>query len=169
MIDTAPLIAEIVAAFDGVAREDGVSLREGMVLDDYGSDEACTAARLLDTDTRWQDVSDADMQRYDGVLTFSDAKGFRYYLPAYMLRDLRLYVHPTYGFSSDTLSGLQISSVPGVSDWKLEQFALITPEQGKSVCSFLKFTVVYGDKYHRQDAADALADYWNRYCEGDTE
>lgn len=169
MIDTAPLIAEITAAFDGVAREDGVSLRESRVIDNYGCDEERAEARLLDTDTRWQDVSDADMQRYDAVLTFSDAKGFRYYLPAYMLRDLRLYVHPTYGFSSDTLSGLQISAIPGMRDYKLKQFALITPEQGKAVCSFLEFSVVHGDKYTRQKAAAALADYWSRYCDGDTE
>lgn len=169
MIDTAPLIAEITAAFDGVAREDGVSLRESRVIDDYGCDEERAEARLLDTDTRWQDVSDADMQEYDGVLTFSDAKGFRYYLPAYMLRDLRLYVHPTYGFSSDTLSGLQISSIPGMRDYKLEQFALITPPQGRAVCSFLEFIVAHGDEYYRQDAADALTAYWNQYCEGDAE
>jgi len=165
VIDTTPLIAEITTAFDGVAREDGVSLRESRVIDNYGCNEERAEARLLDTDTRWQDVSDADMQRYDAVLTFSDAKGFRYYLPAYMLRDLRLFVHPKYGISSDTLDYLDLPR----HDYKLKHYSLLTPPQGKAVCHFLKFIVKHGAGDDPQEAAKYLAGYWNQYCNSDAE
>jgi len=77
------LIAEIAEAFDGVSRDDGTTLHEAMVMDDRGSEEEQRAARLLDVDERWQDVSD-DIAGYESALSFLDAKGFRYYIPAFM-------------------------------------------------------------------------------------
>jgi hypothetical protein len=169
VIDTAPLIVEITAAFDGVAREDGVSLREGIVMDDYGPEEQRAAARLLDTDTRWQDVSDDDMQRYEVSLSFFDAKGFRYYLPAYMLRDLRLNIDAEHGISSDTLYSLSLAADTRLRNFQLERFSLLTPPQGQAVCRFLRFVAIHTHKYDREYAADALADYWSRYCNEDAE
>lgn len=169
MIDTAPLIAEITAAFDGVAREGGVSLREGRVLDDFGTEEQCAAARLLDTDTRWQDVSDADLEEYESSLSFFDAIGFRYYLPAYMLRDLRLNINPTYGMSSDIVIPLDPCVGTNLHDYSLDQFRLLTPQQGRAVCRFLRFVAMHGNEGEREDAVRVLRDYWNQYCDGDSE
>ncbi len=167
MMDTAPLIAEIIAAFDGVAREDGVSLREGIVMDDYGTDEQRAAARLLDTDTRWQDVSNADLSNHYLSLHYLDDKGFRYYLPAYLIWDLTANTSSTHGIGSHVLFHLLMPPEANLRhDW-LERFSLLTPQQGKAVCSFLRFVAVYGELDDPQDAAAALADYWSRYCDGD--
>jgi len=84
----AALIEEIIAAFDGVSREGGVSMSEAEVIDDYGSDEERTAARLSDTDTRWQDVTDEQLGS-NWPLSFFDPIGFRYYIPAYMIYYIR--------------------------------------------------------------------------------
>lgn len=165
MIDTAPLIAEITAAFDGVAREDGVSLREGRAIDVFGSDKKRAAARLLDTDTRWQDVPNADLLDYYNSLVYLDAKGFRYYLPAYLIWDLRENTSSEYGIVSGTLWHLH----PPDDDSQLERFRLITPQQGRAVCSFLRFVAIHGGEGEREEAAGHLADYWNRHCEGDAE
>lgn len=146
-MDTALLIAEITAAFDGVSREDGVSLREGRVLDDYGTNEECAAARSLDTDTRWQDVSDADMQRYESSLSFMDAIGFRYHLPAYMARDLRLNIHPQYGMSSDIVPYLNPHLGTNLHGHAMDHFRLLTSTQGRAVCHFLEFAVAHGHEF----------------------
>lgn len=168
MIDTAPLIAEITAAFDGVAREDGVSLREGRAIDACVSDKKRSAARRLDTDTRWQDVPNADLLDYYNSLVYLDAKGFRYYLPAYLIWDLTANIS-SHGIDSNVLFHLQVPPQPNLRhDW-LERFSSLTPQQGKAVCRFLRFVAVYGTLDDPQDAAAALADYWSRYCEGDAE
>lgn len=167
MIDTAPLIAEITAAFDGVSREGGVSLREGIVIDDYGTEDQGRAARLLDTDTRWQDVSDHDLEECCVSLSYFDAIGFRYYLPAYMLRDLRQPFDPLYGLSSDTVFHLRLSTDTDGRNYNLMRYSLITPQQGKAVCRFLRFMVVHGQSSAQTLAARGLTAYWNRYSDHD--
>lgn len=162
-MDKDALIAQITAAFNGVAREDGVSLREGMVLDNYGSKEECAAARLLDTDTRWQDVTDEDLREYAISLSYFDAKGFRYYLPAYLIRELRQNETAEDGFYTDMLFDLRLPLDKRMRDYKLEHFSLITPEQGKAVCCFLEFAATHGYEQQQQEASDALAAYWSRY------
>ncbi len=83
------LIEEITAAFDGVSREDGVTLHEATVLDDYGSLEERAEARKQDTEDNWQDVPEEDIRFTDAVLSFLDPKGFHYYIPAYVVWYLR--------------------------------------------------------------------------------
>ena len=41
----AELVAEITAAFDGVAREDGVTLHQAIAIDDYKTDQEQLDAR----------------------------------------------------------------------------------------------------------------------------
>ncbi|MFG6099650.1 DUF6714 family protein [Leptothoe sp. ISB3NOV94-8A] len=72
------LIKEINEAFDGVAREDGVTLHEAMVIDDYGSPAERAEARAQDTEDQWQDVPEDDIRFSDAVLSFLDSKGFHY-------------------------------------------------------------------------------------------
>jgi hypothetical protein len=85
------LIAEIHEAFEGVTREGGVSWNETFVLDGYGSEEECSKARKTDRDHRWADLAyDETWIAGPGVggWSFLDAIGFRYYLPAGMIRML---------------------------------------------------------------------------------
>ncbi len=79
------LIAEIVSAFDGVEREDGITIHEAIAIDDYKSDEEQLDARRLDTEKRWQDVPAEAIVACDSALSFLDSKSFRYYLPAFMV------------------------------------------------------------------------------------
>ena len=83
------LIAEITSAFDGVVREDGITLHQAIAIDDWRTPEEQLAARQLDTEQRWQDVPDDVIVACESALSFLDAKGFRYYLPAFMVCGLR--------------------------------------------------------------------------------
>ena len=78
------LIAEIIAVFDGVSREDGTTLHEAMCIDDRESDDECIAARRFDTEQRWQDVPDNAINYCCSALSFMCPKGFRYYIPAFL-------------------------------------------------------------------------------------
>jgi hypothetical protein len=85
----AELIAEITAAFDGVAREDGTTLHEAIAIDDRNSPEEQLAARRLDTERRWQEVPAEFILASCSVPHFLDEKGFRYYLPAIIVYGLK--------------------------------------------------------------------------------
>ena len=86
------LIAEIHDAFAEVSREGGVSWSETTVIDDYGDEDECTAARLSDNDTHWSQLVDDShwiTTRGVGGFSFLDPIGFRYYLPPVLIRTLR--------------------------------------------------------------------------------
>ncbi len=85
------LIAQIRKAFDNVTRLGGVSLHEADVIDSYGSQKEREVARKLDLDRFWWEVPHADIERYPWILSFLDATGFRYYIPAYMTWALTQY------------------------------------------------------------------------------
>ena len=82
------LCADIIAAFDGVSRGEGITLHQAEEMDNRSSLDEQRAARSLDTDARWQDVPHAWIEDFSFVWYFFDAAAFRYYLPALMIWNL---------------------------------------------------------------------------------
>ena len=160
------VIDEIRRAFADVSREDGVTLHEAEVIDDYGSTEERAAARRLDTDLRWQDVPDRLIQEYSDTLCFVDVKGFRYYLPAYMIWAMRN--HET----TDSLSAthpifcLTLSDNPTHREWHLERFRAFDGPQARAIGRFLRFMAERADPGDAGLASRALDAYWGRFCRG---
>ncbi len=145
------LIEEITAAFDGVSREDGVTLHEATVLDDYGSLEERAEARKQDTEDNWQDVPEEDIRFNDAVLSFLDPKGFHYYIPAYVVWYLRNIDNEDPNYWSNTFDSVIFHLAAGfhgeVDNFYLSKFKLFTPEQAKAIAHFLVFEA------EREDAA----------------
>lgn len=98
LMEAGELLDLIKKAFDGVERGDGVTIHQATVIDDYGTEEEFVAARKLDTENRWQDVPDSALADNPHALTFLDAAGFRYYLPARMSWSIRNYEHDDNAF-----------------------------------------------------------------------
>jgi hypothetical protein len=88
-----PLAEKIIAttsqASGKVLRGQGISLHEADALDIYASDDQLKQARLLDTDIHWWEIAPDQLERFNGVLIYTNAEGFRYYIPAYMTLALR--------------------------------------------------------------------------------
>lgn len=85
--DQRRLLRLIEDAFSGVELGDGVSLHETVVIDLYGDPEERQAARAPDEKHDWRKlVDDAELIRTTGVggLSFYDAAGLRFHLPAYL-------------------------------------------------------------------------------------
>jgi hypothetical protein len=145
------LIEEITAAFDGVSREEGVTLHEATVIDDYGSLEERALARTQDTEDKWQNVPDEDIRFTDAVLSFLDPKGFHYYIPAYVVWYLRNIDNEDPEFWSNTF-GLYYLPFVSRCSWRHRRvlslkIKMFTPEQAKAIAHFLVFVV------EREDAA----------------
>jgi hypothetical protein len=135
----ASLIAEITAAFDGVARGNGVTMSEAEELAYFPSTEELAAARAMDTELRWQDVSAERIARCPSALHYLDPAGFRYYIPAYLIWYLTFESEEesmTYDYLTFFLD----------SDFEAEEnkamrtsLSLLTPEQSKAIASFCVF------------------------------
>ena len=80
----AKLLRQIESAFDGVELGGGVSLHQARAMDDYESPSEIAAARTLDTESRWQDISDEKLDRLSHTLAHMDAEGFRFHIPRFM-------------------------------------------------------------------------------------
>ena len=75
------------------------------MIDCHGTREERFKARRLDTDTRWQEVRDEWIEDLSSAPYFLDEKGFRYYLPAIMIWELK------HGGSSDSAAGDNVCSL----------------------------------------------------------
>ncbi|MCP5522321.1 MAG: hypothetical protein H7A46_12315 [Verrucomicrobiales bacterium] len=125
------LIESIERAFADVTLEDGVSLREADVIDDYGTREQRQAARAQDEHRDWRNIPEAAIARYYWCLSFFDAKGMRFHLPAYMCFALRRY--------SDSASASIDSTIYALGTRDDDLNRLLTTEQRSVVRQFLEF------------------------------
>jgi hypothetical protein len=154
---------QIRAAFAGVSRADGVSWSEADVIDDWGTEEACAAARAQDRDRSWEQLVDDpnwNLESGLGRFSFLDAIGFRYYLAPAMIRAVR----------SGQDSGIQFHlmlSCPGGSGnaYKLEQWSQLDARQRSCIAAFLSHMAAWADhqgwEVERDWWREALASYWD--------
>ena len=158
------LTAEIHAAFKDVSRDGGVSWSESDVIDGYGSDEERAAARARDKDASWTQLVDDQHWNPDrgiGGFSFMDAIGFRYYLPAAMIRCIRsgydegIQFHLDAGGSTEELRAYNIG-----------QLSALDMRQRQCVASFIRYMIAVSalqDDHEHYDAKAwlaALDSYW---------
>ena len=145
-------------AFAGITLGRGVSLHETVVIDDYGSTQARQKAREKDEKKDWRKLVDApELKAVTGIggLSFFDAEGLRFHLPAYMCLAL---VSPY----EDVVESLTFT-LTSSSDYNKERFAILNAEQREAVKVFLIYLRdLGGDAYDftRPKIEDALANYW---------
>lgn len=156
------LIQVISEAFADVSRGDGITLHEAMALDDRLSAMEVAKARLKDTDTRWQDIDPHSLQGMESALCFFDKKGFRYYLPVYMIADVQdefkfLYSAPF--FSLTKISGFsQRKTTPEMVIEKYDFSAM----QTKAIAAYIQY--IQHDRIGYDGKADKLSEErWKKY------
>jgi hypothetical protein len=147
------LLREIDAAFDGVSREGGVSWSESRVLDDQGTPAERAAARSRDREEDWRQLVDDPGWVVDpgsGGFYFLDPIGFRYYLPAAMVRCV------VSGQDEGVLPHLTV--YPGQSSRPpLAQWSRLDMRQRRCVARFLRYMHLAAVHSYR----DFRADWWD--------
>jgi hypothetical protein len=161
-LTTDTLTTEITTAFDGIPREDGITLHEAEEIDCHGSPEELLRARQRDTDSRWQDIPDQWISELPSAVHFLDAKGLRYYLPAIMLWHFR---HPHWSepATADLLySGLTSKEFP--HHHLVDLYNSLTDPQRRAVAHWLHF---YGDDCNNPNEQLTLlrASCWGKYLD----
>lgn len=142
----------IEAAFAGVTLGGGVGLQEAQGLDDYADAATCAAYRASDEKDDWHRISAEALCRCNSSLSFFDAEGMRFHLPAYLVADLR----GDYGFG-------MAFCLTQISDYD-RYFRLLSDAQRKAVRSFLLHILDDRDyEFDRPHILRALDEYWTEH------
>jgi hypothetical protein len=136
-------------AFAGVTLGGGVGLQEAQGLDDYEDAATCAAYRANDEKDDWHRIPAEALQHCNSSLSFFDAEGMRFHLPAYLLADLR----DDYGFD-------MAFCLTQTSDYN-RYFCLLSEAQRRAVRAFLLHILDEPDyQFDRPHILRALDDYW---------
>ena len=139
----------IESAFAGVTLGNGVGLQEAQGLDDYAGAETCAAYRSNDEKNDWHSISGKALRRCSSSLSFFDAEGMRFHLPAYLIADLR----GEYGFG-------MVFCLTQTGDYD-RYFRLLSDAQRGAVRAFLLHLLDDRDyEFDRPHILRALDEYW---------
>jgi hypothetical protein len=111
-----------------------MSLHQGRALDSYEPPEVVAAARALDPEHAWQDIPDEKIEQLGNALGYLDPEGFRFYIPRFMLFDLRD-AGPSNSATFAVSDALHAADVPETS----APLALLSPEQRSVLRDFVQF------------------------------
>lgn len=140
----------IEEAFTGVTLGKGGGLRQAQGLDDYADADTCGRYRAEDEKEDWRRIPIEALNACNSSLSFFDAEGMRFHLPAFLVADLR----GDYGFG-------MAFCLTHLSDYNLAQFSLLSPMQRAAVRSYLLFIVDDQDyAFDREHIQRALDVYW---------
>jgi hypothetical protein len=153
------VLAIIEEAFRGVELGDGVSLHETVVIDDYGSSEERRAAREPDEKRDWRKlIADPELTSICGVggLSFYDAAGLRFHLPAY----LSLAVIDLDSEDTDDVMGSLMFQLTNICKYNASRFSILSLTQCQCVREVLTFL---RDEYElaSTELDHAIAGYWS--------
>jgi hypothetical protein len=85
------LIDKIQSAFSGVELEDGVSLNMTEYNDSSGCRPEFMERAIHDERHNWSSIPDEVLEQFLATFSFTDLKGYRFYMPAYMIWAIRNY------------------------------------------------------------------------------
>ena len=143
------LVVATAEAFAEVALGSGIGLLEANGLDDYANKETLAAYRDEDEKYDWRAIPRERLNQYSSSLSFFDAEGMRFHLPAFLIADMR----GNYAF--DLVYNLTQSTLLE------DQCALLTESQRKVVRKYLQFAEEEEDhEFDREHIQRALESYW---------
>jgi len=138
-------------AFQGVQLGRGIGLWEAQGIDDYADAEQIAAYRARDKREDWSAISVEDLNYCYSSLSFFDAAGMRFHLPAFLLADL------AGNFTSMDI----LFTLTTRSDYTTSRFAELSPSQREAIRQFLLMRLA--DPHFRlshRSIQDALERYW---------
>lgn len=135
------LVSRIAVAFRDNELGDGTGLFEAQGLDDYASAEELAELRRRDLERSWREITVEELEGCYAAPTFMDARGFVYYIPAFLTAELK--DQSDYGYIK------RLYDPKGhPSDWDL----LLTSEQRAVLIDVLVFVAAHPEFAPDRDA-----------------
>lgn len=145
------LITEVHIAFKDVKLEDGVGLWEGKGLDDYADEKVRLELRKKDERNNWNQISSDTLNQCHCSLSYFDAKGMKFHLPAFMVASIM----GVYKFDL-------VFTLINLSDYQT-QFVFLSQKQKEVVKLFLEYLIESPEyKSEVSDIKIAIKNYWSK-------
>lgn len=142
--------AMIEKAFAGVTLGEGVGLLQARGLDDYADEPTLKALRAEDEKEDWHHISEESLQYFHDTLSFFDAEGMRFHLPAFLLWDLQT-----------SFSPFVVYSLTNTSSYSQKKFSLLSPSQRAAVRTYLLHILEDPEyRFEHENIRRALVEYW---------
>lgn len=143
------LCNKIREAFAGVTLGSGIGLQQAQGIDDHEDEATCARYRASDEREDWTRIPVTELNRCNGSLSFFDAEGMRFHLPAYLIAALQ----GTYKFD--------IAFCLTQSHDYARYFGLLSDAQRKVIRAFLLHICEASDyEFDRPHIVRALEEYW---------
>lgn len=159
LVGAIELVRAIELAFRDVSREGGTSWRETKLIDLWGLDEDKIQNLYSDGDRAWADlVLDRSWSFEVGIggFSFLDPIGFRYYLPAAMVRSIAA--------PWDSSLAFQLTAEGDLADHMRNKWSLLNDEQLAVVARFVRFMADHVDDEDFEEWGEAYRSEWWRYA-----
>lgn len=148
-MNKALVIESIRKAFCNVKLGDGIGLWEARAVDDYQSEDVQRKKREMDEKEDWSSFTPDVLQKCHSSLSFFDANGMRFHLPAFIIESLK-------GEVDDPVFHLTL-----LDDYALSKLATLSDDQIKAVVNYLFWCL--GNEYFEYEhpaIQRALDEYW---------
>lgn len=143
------VIESIHNAFSNVTLGDGIGLWQAQAIDDYETSEVQHQKRDEDEKQDWKLFSPGVLQRCHSSLSFFDANGMRFHLPAYMIASLNDEVDDP------------IFHLTHLDDYAKSKLTTLNREQINAIVGYLKWCLASEDLWpDHEDIQKALNEYW---------
>lgn len=181
-VDGTHIIQQVITAFNDVKLEDGVSLQEAneiFLIEDLAypafginsleAEALMVRAKATDINTDWQKISEERLNQaidpYAISFYYLDPKGWRYYLPAYMVWSLRKYIDSNWDMFDNVVRYFLVREQHKLyrRPWS-EYLALVSAKQLTAICQFLWFIINYSTGCGRAEAVKAMEQRWQYLC-----
>lgn len=137
-------------AFDGVVLGGGVGLQEAQGSDDYKDEATCADFRAGDEKDDWRKIAAEALNVCNSSLSFFDAEGMRFHLPAYLICELC----GDYRFDMAYCLTQTYQTIP-------EKFSLLDTKQRAAVRRYLLHLLHDPEyEYDRPQIERALNEFW---------
>jgi len=145
------IIEKIESAFSGVVLGQGIGLFEAQALDDYEPEEVQKRRREEDEKKRWSSISYEVLQSYHSSLSFFDADGMKFHLPAYIIGSIK-------GEVDDPIFHLT-----HLEDHTKSRLITLNALQKKAVMEYLTWCLTEEDyEFDYPEIVRALTEYWEK-------
>ena len=136
-------------AFSNVTLGNGIGLWEAQAIDDYESEEVQKQKRAQDEKDDWSVFSSSELQRCHSSLSFFDADGMRFHLPAFIIGSMKDEVDDP------------IFHLTHLDDYAKSKLTSLSNEQILAVESYLNWCLDNPDyQYEYPMIKRALNEYW---------
>ena len=147
------LIAKINEAFIGVKLDGGIGLSEANAIDDYRDLKYRDECKKKDEAYFWNKIPVSLLNQFNSSLSFFDAKGMRFHLPAFLIAEL----NRDYEFNL-------VFILINLSDYSKSNFILLSKNQKEVVKLVLEYFLNDPNyEYERLKIENAIKYYWSNY------